>query len=337
MNILLTCVGRRNYLVQFFREALRNRGQVYGADADRYACALQECDKRFVVPRVEESDYCDEILALCQQHNVRLVVPLLDLELPVLANERERFMAVGAIPVISSPEVIRSCFDKWATVQLLSRCGLQHPRTYVHVCDALAAIKEGRLTYPVVVKPRWGSASLGIEYAQDDEELDMSVRLLRRKLPRTMLGPASMTDLERSVIIQERLQGQEYGLDVVNDLEGRYVTTFVRRKLSMRAGETDQAITVECEELSAVGRTIGEALGHRGNLDCDVFMTDRGCYVLETNPRFGGGYPFSHAAGANLPAMLIAWACGAPIDPNWMTVKRNLVAAKGDRIVTSNI
>jgi carbamoyl-phosphate synthase large subunit len=337
MNILLTCVGRRNYLVQVFREALGDRGHVYGADADRYACALQECDKGFVVRRVEESDYCDEILTLCQQNNVRLVVPLLDLELPVLANERERFLAVGTIPVISSPDIVRSCFDKWATVQLLSRCRLEHPQTYLNVCDALAAIKEGHLTYPVVVKPRWGSASLGIDYAQDDEELDMSVRLLRRKLPRTMLGPASMTDLERSVLIQERLQGQEYGLDVVNDLEGRYVTTFVRRKLSMRAGETDQAITVECKELSALGRAIGQALGHRGNLDCDVFVTERGCYVLEMNPRFGGGYPFSHAAGANLPAMLIAWASGTPIDSNWMRVKPNLVASKGDRIVTTNI
>ena len=129
-------------------------------------------------------------------------------------------------------------------------------------------------------------------------------------------------DLERAVLIQERIGGQEYGLDVVNDLDGRHVTTFARCKLAMRAGETDRAVTVETFELDRMGAAIGERLGHAGNLDCDVFLADGRLYVLELNPRFGGGYPFSHAAGADLPAALIAWASGKAPDPRWLRFAR---------------
>jgi carbamoyl-phosphate synthase large subunit len=130
------------------------------------------------------------------------------------------------------------------------------------------------------------------------------------------------------VLIQECLTGEEYGLDVINDLDGTYVTTFAKRKLKMRAGETDRSTTVQSDRLSAVGRTIGRMLGHVGNLDCDVFLNETGCYVLEMNPRFGGGYPFSHIAGANLPAALIAWARGEEPHPSWFQIEPGVTASK---------
>jgi carbamoyl-phosphate synthase large subunit len=337
MNILLTCVGRRNYLVEFFRRALRGRGQVYGADADPYAAALHECDRSFVVHRVDDPEYCGQVLALCREHEARLIIPLIDLELPIMARQRDRFLAIGTIPVISSPDVVDMCFDKWATRGFLMECGLSQPRTYVSVDEAREAIRQGEVGFPLVVKPRWGSASLGIEYPEDDEELEMTYHLLRKRLPRTSVASVSMTDAERSVLIQERLCGQEYGLDIVNDLDGRYVTTFVRRKFVMRGGETDQAITVASEELVALGATIGRALGHVGNLDCDVLMSDERCDILELNPRFGGGYPFSHIAGANLPAMLIAWASGEPPDASWLTTEPDVSAVKCDRLVVTTV
>jgi carbamoyl-phosphate synthase large subunit len=58
--------------------------------------------------------------------------------------------------------------------------------------------------------------------------------------------------------------------------------------------------------------------------------------VLEMNPRFGGGYPFSHVAGANLPAALIAWVSGQPINPDWLTIKSDVLSSKCARLVTHN-
>ena len=84
-----------------------------------------------------------------------------------------------------------------------------------------------------------------------------------------------------------------------------------------------------------VGRAIGRQLGHVGLLDCDVFVGEKGVVVLEMNPRFGGGYPFSHVAGANLPACLVAWALGEPLDPGWLSVQPNVTASKCDRLVVS--
>src|SRR5690606_10426320 len=119
---------------------------------------------------------------------------------------------------------------------------------------------------------------------------------------------------------QERLNSPEYGLDVINDLQGRYVTTFARRKLAMRAGETDRAVTIADERFTKAGARIGTTLRHVGNLDCDVFLREEEPVVLEMNPRFGGGYPFSHAAGAHVPAALVAWASKRDIDPSWLKI-----------------
>lgn len=186
-----------------------------------------------------------------------------------------------------------------------------------------------------MIKPRWGSASIGIVEVEHVEDLAPSYHLVRRQLARTILARASAGDLERAVLIQERVPGQEYGLDVVNDLDGRHVATFARCKLAMRAGETDRAVTVESRELERIGALIGEQLGHVGNLDCDVFVDQGLPRVLELNPRFGGGYPFCHAAGADLPAALLAWAAGRAPDPRWLRVRPGVRAAKCDRLVVA--
>jgi len=125
-------------------------------------------------------------------------------------------------------------------------------------------------------------------------------------------------------------------MDVVNDLNGNYVCTFIKRKIRMRAGQTDQAVTVRDDRLEMIGQIIGERLGHIGLLDCDAFITKHGCYVIDTNPRIGGGYPFSHIAGANLPAALIAWANGQPPDPAWFGIEPNVAASRCESLLVTN-
>ncbi|MDZ8050442.1 MAG: ATP-grasp domain-containing protein [Aulosira sp. ZfuVER01] len=333
MNVILTCAGRRNYLVKFFQEALGNRGQVFATDSNLEAPALQEADEYFLLPPIHHSDYFDNLLDICQQKQVRLLIPLNDLELPYLAEQRDRFLTIGTIPVVSSPEVINICFDKFATFQFLENIGLSSPKTYLSVRAVQEAIQQGEITFPLVVKPRWGSASIGIEYPEDDEELELAYRYVQKKICRTILADVSACDIENCILIQERVLGEEYGLDIINNLDGEYVTTFVKRKLGMRAGETDRAVTVAEQKLQNIGQEIARKLSHIGNLDCDVIVNSRGCYVLEMNPRFGGGYPFSHCAGANLPAMLIAWANGVEPEPSWQMFAANVISSKCDRLI----
>jgi carbamoyl-phosphate synthase large subunit len=270
MNILLSCSGSRNYLIDYFKTALASNGQVFVCDSNPDAVSIQEADRAFILPRSNHPEYFDRLLAICQQYQIGLLISLNDLELPLLSAQRDRFIAIGTIPLISDPTAIDICFDKWKTYQFLKRNNIPAPKTYRSLADALEAITIGELKFPLVVKPRWGTASIGIEFPQDSEELELAYRLVRKRLTRTILAAASSIDPDRSVLIQERIVGGEYGLDVINNLEGVYVTTFVKRKLSMRGGETDRAITLDSPQLMAMGEKIGRNLNHIGNLDCDI-------------------------------------------------------------------
>lgn len=303
------------------------------ADADENAPTVQEADRAFLVPTVDRDDYTDFLFDVCRREGVDLVVPLNDFELPVLAAARHRFEQAGITVVVSSSEVISTCFDKWKTIRFAAAQGIRTPRTFLTLAEAVGAIRSGELAFPLVVKPRWGTASLGIDYVEDERELHLAYELGAKRLWRTVLARASSDDIEHSLLIQQRLVGGEYGLDVVNDLRGRHVCAWVKRKLGMRAGETDRAVTAVHEGVEALGTAVGRALGHIANLDCDVFVMDGLCYLLEMNPRFGGGYPFSHMAGANLPAALIAWATNGEVSADWLTLTPGVTGAKCDRVV----
>jgi len=331
-DVLLTCAGRRNYLVEFFRAALAGSGRVLAADARADAAALAEADAAFVTPDALDPHYPERLLELCAREDVGLVVPLNDLELPVLARERERFRAEGVQVVVSSPEVIDLCFDKLATARKLAEWGFAAPATFDELGAALHALDTGRLLPPAVVKPRWGSGSIGVEFCQDRRELVLAHQLVSMRLGRTALAASSAADPEHAVLVQEHVPGQEYGLDIVNDLAGRTAAVFVKRKLAMRAGETDRAETVADADLEQLGHDLGTRLGHVGNLDCDLFVHRQGVTVMELNPRFGGGYPFTHAAGANVPAALVAWWQGRAPEPGWLEARPGVVAAKCDRL-----
>jgi carbamoyl-phosphate synthase large subunit len=288
------------------------------------------------VPMLTDPSYIDVLLAICRRHCVRLLISSHDLELQSLARNRDRFLEVGTIPVVSVLEVADRCLDKWESLKFLKACDVESPATYPSLADVREALARGEVTFPLVIKPRWGTTSIGMEYVDDLEELELAYSLARKRIPRTCLREMSAADPERSILIQKRLCGQEYGLDVVNDLEGRYVCTWVKRKLTMRAGQTDRAITVKSARLERIGEIIGRELGHIGILDCDVMVTEEGCYVLDLNPRFGGGYPFSHMAGANLPAAVVAWASGGQPDADWLQVRPDIMTCKSDLLVVVN-
>jgi carbamoyl-phosphate synthase large subunit len=336
MNVMLTCAGRRSHCVEFFKQAVGDESRVFACDSSASAPALQKADKAFIVPCIDHKDYIDALLTICDDHKIGLLVPALEPELLPLAIQRARFLAIGTVPLVSTPEIVATCYDKLATSSFLSNCGLRIPHTFDSLDAARAALSRSEITFPLVVKPRWGVSSIGIQFPEDEEELELSYKLSKKQIERSFLAQISATDSQRSILIQERLLGEEYGMDVINDLSGSFVCTFFRRKIRMWAGQTDQAITVRDDRLELIGQLIGEKLGHFGILDCDVLVTEHGCYVIDINPRIGGGYPFSHIAGANLPAALVAWANGQQPDPAWFCFEPNVAASRCDSFVVTN-
>ena len=335
MNILFTCAGRRTYLLNYFRENLNEGDTIIATDMQLSAPALQAADIKIQVPAVYAKDYIDITLDICRKHHVDALISLNDLELPILAENKAKFEAEGVRVIVSGPEVIDICFDKYKTAQWTESIGLNAPKTYVRLADAKKALATGEIAFPLFMKPRWGSGSIGLETIDDMEELDIYYHILMKKIKKSILATASVGD--EYIMIQEKLIGHEFGLDVMNDLQGNHVAVSVKKKLAMRAGETDKAITVDLPEVREMGKKIGENLHHIGNLDVDIMQRANGDYcVLELNPRFGGGYPFSYEAGVNLPKAILQWLKGEKVDPAILQPEYGRMFSKNDYLMEIN-
>lgn len=332
MNILFTCAGRRTYLLKYFKENLSEGDKVVATDMQLSAPALQVADVKLQVPAVYDPKYIDITLQICKEQKIDALLSLNDLELPLLAENKARFEAEGVKVIVSDPKVIDIAFDKYKTAQWVESLGLKSPKTFVRLEDAKRALQTGELVFPLFMKPRWGSGSIGLETIADMEELDIYYNLLMKKVKKTILATASVGD--EYIMIQEKLTGNEFGLDVMNDLKGNHVAVSVKQKLAMRAGETDKAVTLDLPEVREIGRKIGEALKHIGNLDVDVMQNAKGEYcVLELNPRFGGGFPFSYEAGVNLPKAIIEWIKGNEVDAAMLQPAYGRMFSKNDYLM----
>lgn len=332
MNILFTCAGRRTYLLKYFRENLSEDDKIVATDMQLSAPALQAADIKLQVPAVYDLDYINITLRICKEYKIDALFSLNDLELPILAENKDRFEKIGVKVVVSDPKVIDIAFDKYKTAKWVESIGLLAPKTFVRLEDVKKALSAGEVEFPLFMKPRWGSGSIGLESISDMDELDTYYRLLMKKIKRTILAKASVGD--EYIMIQEKLTGSEYGLDVMNDLYGKNVGVSVKQKLAMRSGETDKAITVDLPVVREIGYRIGQALGHIGNLDVDVMQRADGAYcVLELNPRFGGGFPFSYEAGVNFPKVLIQWIKNEVADISLLCPEYGRMFAKNDYLV----
>lgn len=333
MNILFTCAGRRNYLLEYFKETLAGKGKIIAVDMSITAPALAVADVARLVPDVYADHYTEALLEICRDEKVDALISLNDLELPILSRARESFEEAGVRLVISGEEVVETCFDKYLTIQFCEKIGISYPLTFLNLEGALQALEDGTLQFPVVVKPRWGSASVGIEFPRSREELDLAYKLASLKISSSILAEASKQDMQHAVLIQQMIPGTEYGLDILNDFSGRTVQVYVKEKLAMRAGETDKSVLRDVPALEEIGFRVGQALGHIGNVDCDIFQQDGKFYLLEINPRFGGGYPFSHRSGADYPAAICAWIEGREFDFSGFKRIYDIPYAKCDTLI----
>lgn len=334
LHLLFTCAGRRNYLINYFKTALNGRGKVFAADISHSAPAMVDADVAIKVPSIYSDTYITELKATIKKHHINAIISLNDLELPIISKHKA-FLEQGTNckVLISNEATIDLAFDKIKTFKFLSSIGLKTPKTFTSIKNVKQALADNNLQFPLVVKPRWGSASIGIDFPETMEELELSFKLQHLKLKKSILKSASENDIEHAILVQEKINGKEYGMDVLNDFEGNYIGTFVREKLNMRSGETDKAVSVIRSDFDYIGAMISKHLNHKGNLDCDVFEHKNTLYTLEINLRFGGGYPFSHEAGVNTCAMYIEWLLGNTNVSHLNNYKAGMAFSKCDRLL----
>lgn len=328
MNILLTSAGRRGYLVEFFKQELAGKGEVHVGNSTPFASAFYYADKSVVTPLIYDKEYIPFLIEYCKKNGITAIISLFDVDLYILSINKEKFKKVGIEVIVSSPKTIEICNDKWATFQFCKENGFHVPKTYCRLNDVRQAIENLEVRYPIIIKPRWGMGSIAVYQAENEEELEVLARKVKNEIFNSYLKYESGFNEEECVLFQEKLLGQEYGIDVIHDLRGTYCQTVVRKKLAMRAGETDCAQVLRNSQIEVLGEEIGKKLGHIGNLDMDIFEIEDKIYILEMNARFGGGYPFSHLAGVNLPRAIIKWLEGDKITDELQIIKEGLIAQK---------
>ncbi len=191
----------------------------------------------------------------------------------------------------------------------------------------MGALDAGILKYPIIVKPRFGCGSIAMSVAEDEMSLLYYFSRNTRAVKKSYLKYESYT-VEEKIIFQEFLHGQEYGVDCINDLNGNFVNTIVKKKLAMRSGETDIAETVDCPVFFETAKKLSGLSNHIANVDMDVFMVDGKPYILEMNARFGGGYPFSHVAGCDLLKAIVAWMNGTDANSESLKAQINVRSYK---------
>jgi carbamoyl-phosphate synthase large subunit len=285
---MLTSVGQRVDIARAFSAA----GAVtLGVDADPLAPALYHCDRHVIVPRIADPDYVPTLAALCAEHGVGLVVPLNDLDFPVLARAREQLGP--ALVLLPDADVSVRMSDKLEAHEFFVANGIPSPRSW-----APDGVPEG-VQYPVLVKAREGFGSRNIFRASDRAELDF------------FLG---YTDV--ASFVQEQCLGEEFSIDVFCDMDARCLNAIPRTMLLSKGGESIKGVSVDDRELIEHGAHVAEVVGIKGPANIQCFREPDGSLpVTDVNTRFGGGFPVPLAAGGRYPELALALARGERPEP----------------------
>ncbi len=288
VGILLTGVGKRYDIVSAFAQHAR----VIAADPNPLAPAQYAADVRAAVPRIDDPGYVPALARLCEEYGVGAVIPLTDLDIEVLAHAR----VAGQLPaLVPGPDTARATFDKYEAHLLLQRLGLPSPPTVLPGEDVAY--------YPVIVKPRQGSGARSIMFAKDARAAEFFVEYV-----------------EEPVMVQKAMDGPEFSIDCLSDLDGRCLNAIARTMIESRGGESIKGTVIADPELIDLGRRVVEALGVRGPCTVQVFRDSQvGLGITDVNTRFGGAFPapmYAARPGRTYPELIVRMAMGETIEPH---------------------
>jgi carbamoyl-phosphate synthase large subunit len=281
MNLLFSCIGKRGYIADFFREVLGPDDCIFGTGNTPWTPGFTACDASFLLPDIDAPGYAEAVLTLCREQSIDGLLSFHDLDVLTLAQHRAAFAALGVRLLIPSAEAAACAFDKYRMFTFLRNAGIPTPRTVLSVPEAEP------LGFPVVVKPRRGSGSRNTFIAQSQAQLEV------------------FFECAPDMIIQEFVAGMEFDIELCGDLNGELVGFSSWIKHQSRHGETERAETFRDPAVFGLGTRLARLLRVAGPMDIDLIRRDDVMYVLDCNPRFGGGYPVSHLAGAAFPALLV--------------------------------
>ncbi len=299
--VLFTCAGQRVDIVSAFGRA---GAFTVATDADRLAPALYHARRMAVVPRIGTPEYVPVLADLVREHEVRLIVPLTDLDQSLLARSRDAL--APALVLVPETEVCDAMGDKWLAHVFFEEHGIPSPRSW------LPENVPPDARYPLLVKVREGFGSRHIYRAPDPEHLAFHLRT---------------TPVDS--FVQELCQGEEFSIDVFCDLDGRCLNAIPRTMIQSKGGESIKGRSIRDWELIEHARNVAETIGIRGPANVQCFREPDGSLpITDVNPRFGGAFPLPLAAGGRYPELALALARGERLEPHLGEFREGVVMTR---------
>jgi carbamoyl-phosphate synthase large subunit len=302
INVLITAASRRVSLVRSFMVKLRETGgNIITVDNDIYSSALFFSHKHYIVPLVKDPGYLRQIECIVKKENIKLIVPTIDQELLLWAENKERFEKLGAHVSISPPETISICGDKWETFHFFKSHNFPFPESY------LPSMLTYHMQYPLFIKPRTGRGSVKSFEIKNKKELDFFL------------------DYVPDPIIQDYLPGKEFTVDAFYSNDHRLISMVPRYRLVIRSGVSDRGKTFKHKELTRLIQKIGEKLKFSGAINIQGKQLKDNVTFFEINPRFSGGIQLTIAAGEDFADLLIRELNGETLSPRLNQFRDHLI------------
>lgn len=278
-------VGRRGELMKDFRQSMEKGSHIIATDNSPYAPALYLADKQYIVPRIDAPEYVDIILDICKKEQINVVTTFIDPEIMLLAKNRERFAEIGVEVLAPYLETAKLCFDKYEMFKYLTKEKIRTVMTWGTFAEVQAALDAGEVKFPIFVKPRTGSGSVGARTIHDIETLHNAF------------------EQDPSLIAQELMSGEGcFDLDAdvyIDTISHKPVAIFSKRKISTTIGGANKTISFVDQKLFDFVQASFSKLKFNGPIDADFFYKNGEYYLSEVNPRFGGAYLHAYGAGVD--------------------------------------
>lgn len=310
IKIILTCSGRSVTLINQFKEI--KDLYVIAADSNKFSPTSITANEFLHLVPFNEKSYKNQIIEFCKKNSVDIIMSLYPEELKVLETIREVLKKNHTFLIGLDLEILKICENKQKYSFITSKSSLELIDSWE--IDNYEGIKNEN--FPIIIKEKKGKGSKNQILINTKNELNSFIK----NWPKSKI--------KSLYFIQKFINGIEYGLDVINDLEGNFVTVLARQKIYMRDGETEVCKTVNNKFFYKIGEEIGTIVKHQGLIDCDLIKHKNKFYLLDINIRFGGGYIFSHIAGANIPCSIISWFKNEKPKSNWLKQKEDIISSR---------
>ena len=316
MNILMCSVGRRGELLKNFRSSMVSGSKIIATDLSPYAPALYMADKQYLVPRIDDPVYVETVLDICKKEKINAVTTFIDPEIEILAKNRDKFEVQGVEVLAPYEETAKLCFDKYLMFQHLMKNNIPTVMTWGTLEQFEKAFDAGEVEFPVFVKPRTGSGSVGARKVYSYE----------------ILSEAMAED--PSLIIQEYMDCIDLDADVyIDTITHEAVAAFSKKKIETRIGGASKTVSFKDEKLFDFISKIVKTLKFNGPVDMDFFYRDGQYYLSEVNPRFGGAYLHAYGAGVDFIKMIENNLNGIANKPNFGDYEEGVVMMMYDSVV----